>query len=131
MKFRFPLLFVAAAVGLALSGCQLPFQQAVQNVENSRQLRVGMTKIQVLEIMGEPLSGETFCEPDTWYYYIRTVWADGLTTRDECMPLVFSDGKLIGWGNRFHTEYRSRGVRGELDETPGDANLSALPTVNL
>ena len=41
-----------------LCGCAV----GTGNVENSKKLRVGMTKEQVLKIMGEPLSGETFCK---------------------------------------------------------------------
>ncbi|WP_417666795.1 DUF3192 domain-containing protein [Pseudidiomarina sp.] len=32
------------------------------------------------------------------YYRTQRVHADGNTTRDECTPLVFADGKLIGTG---------------------------------
>ena len=58
--------------------------------------------------MGEPLSGETYCTPDRWFYYIEPVWSDGLVTEDECMPLIFEDGKLIGFGRLFYTQYRLR-----------------------
>ena len=70
-----------------------------------------MTKTQVLNIMGRPLSDELYSKPDVWFYQVQTVWADGLDTRDECMPLVFENGKLVGWGNNFYTRYNSRGVR--------------------
>ena len=30
----------------------------------------------------------------------------GFVTEDECFPLLFQDGKLVGWGNEFYTEYR-------------------------
>lgn len=83
-----------------------------ENVENSKRLRVGMTKEQVLKIMGEPLSGETFCKPDVWFYQTKTVWADGLTTEDECIPLVFSDGKLSGWGTVYYTHFRQKQKEG-------------------
>ena len=33
------------------------------------------------------------------YYRTHRVHADGNTTRDECTPLVFADGVLIGTGN--------------------------------
>ena len=72
-----------------------------ENVENSKRLRVGMTKEQVLDIMGEPLRDAAFHEENVWYYFIRINWYDGLYTRDECMPLVFVNDKLAGWGNEF------------------------------
>ena len=100
------LLFFVAVISLVFSGCT-----AAKNIENSKKLRVGMTKTQVLNIMGRPLSDELYSKPDVWFYQVQTVWADGLDTRDECMPLVFENGKLVGWGNNFYTRYNSRGVR--------------------
>ncbi|MCQ2379160.1 MAG: DUF3192 domain-containing protein [Victivallaceae bacterium] len=94
----------AILLALFAVGCAMPHT----TVENSKQLRIGMTKAQVLEIMGEPLSDEAFCQPNVWYYYIETVWADALVTEDECLPLVFSEGRLIGWGRHFYNEYRIR-----------------------
>lgn len=82
-----------------LSGCS--WSEINRNVENSKQLRVGMTKEQVLQIMGEPLKSASFHEENVWHYFVRINWYDGLYTRDECMPLVFKDNKLIGWGNEF------------------------------
>ena len=93
-------LYLAACSG----GCSTPWGTAKKNVENSRNLRVGMTKNEVLEIMGEPIRDEKFCEPDLWFYYVEMVWGDGLVTPEECLPLVFEDGKLIGWGNDFYLD---------------------------
>ena len=106
-------LLSAAALLLTVAGCCLtPWGVIRRNVENSRSLRVGMTKGEVLEIMGEPIRDESFCKPDLWYYYIDMVWGDGLVTEEECMPLVFENGKLIGWGNDFYIDYRlNRKVR--------------------
>ena len=95
-------LMLAACVG----GCETPWSTARKNVENSRNLRVGMTKNEVLEVMGEPIRDEKFCDPDLWYYYIEMVWGDGLVTPEECLPLVFREGKLIGWGNDFYLDYQ-------------------------
>ena len=95
-------LLIMAAAG----GCATPWETIRKNVENSRQLRVGMTKSEVLAIMGEPLRDESFGGPDLWLYYVEMVWADGLITEDECIPLVFEDGRLAGWGNRFYLDHR-------------------------
>ena len=105
MRSAFLLSLVLSA--LLFAGCA-PWREAQTNVENSKNLRVGMTKAEVLKIMGEPLQDELFCGPDLWYYYIETVWADGLVAEEECMPLVFEDGKLVGWGRVFLTKYRLR-----------------------
>lgn len=98
---------LAALALLASAGCALnPWYTASRNIDNSKRLRVGMTKNEVLEVMGQPLADEIFCKPDCWYYYIEPVWVDGLTTEEECMPLVFEEGKLVGWGRGFFVRYR-------------------------
>ena len=94
----------AALLALFVTGC---VTEAARNVENSKRLRVGMTKAQVLEIMGKPVQ-EEFSTPDRWYYFVESVWTDGLTTEEECMPLIFEKGRLIGWGNRFYSRWRAR-----------------------
>ncbi|RDV24387.1 DUF3192 domain-containing protein [Alteromonas aestuariivivens] len=33
------------------------------------------------------------------YYRTQRTADDGITTKDECTPLVFRDGLLIGWGD--------------------------------
>ena len=108
MKKRFltaAVLLGAAVLLTCVEGC-FPWDTIRRNVENSRSLRVGMTKAEVLEVMGEPIRNENFCKPDLWYYYIEMVWGDGLVTEEECMPLVFENGRLIGWGNDFLLDYR-------------------------
>ena len=111
---------LGAAVLLGgIGGCTLtPWGEIQKNTENSRNLRVGMTKAEVLAIMGEPIRNEKFCEPDMWFYYREMVWGDGLLTEDECLPLIFEDGKLIGWGNNFRLDHRLK----RRKENPGNAS---------
>ena len=111
MKRRFfgiaAVLLAALCLSAVSGGCaHTPWGVIKRNKENSRKLRVGMTKEEVLAIMGEPINDEKFCEPDIWYYYNEMVWGDGLVTEDECLPLIFENGKLIGWGNDFRIDYR-------------------------
>lgn len=97
-----------AGVLLLLAGCA---SEAAVNMENAKRLRVGMTKAEVIAIMGEPVK-ENFSSPDRWHYFVDPVWADGLTTEEECMPLIFEKGRLAGWGKRYDLKYRS--LRGEI-----------------
>ena len=92
-----------AGVLLLLAGCA---SEAAVNMENAKRLRVGMTKEQVIAIMGEPVK-ESFSTPDRWHYFVEPVWADGLTTEEECIPLIFEKGRLTGWGKRYDLKYRS------------------------
>ena len=98
---------LAGALLLLLTGC---VTEAAKNMEKARALRVGMTKAQVLAVMGEPVN-ESFSTPDRWFYFVNPVWSDGLTSEEECMPLFFEKGRLVGWGNRFGAKYRSGSIK--------------------
>ena len=98
-------------LALLLSGC---VTEGAANMEKSKALRVGMTKAQVIAIMGQPVQ-EDFSTPDRWFYFVNSVWTDGLTTEEECMPLIFEKGCLIGWGNRFYAQYRSGKIKFKED----------------
>lgn len=106
---------VLTVLTLSFCGCGLSSQYT--NFENSAKLRVGMTKEQVLAIMGKPLDA-VFAKPDVWYYYIETRWHDGQETIDECMPLVFKGGKLAGWGNDYYKKeklFKKQYVRPQIE----------------
>ena len=94
---------VLTALTVTLSGCGLSSQYT--NFENSAKLRVGMTKEQVLAVMGKPLDA-VFSKPDVWFYYYDCNWLDGFVTEEECFPLVFTDGKLLGFGNNFYAKWQ-------------------------
>lgn len=96
------ILTVAVITAFTMTGCAyFDLNEASRNIENSKKLRIGMTKSQVLEVMGEPLRNEVYNKPNVWYYYTHTLWHDCMRTKDECMPLIFKDGKLAGWGSEF------------------------------
>lgn len=78
--------------------CNWGYWDAKANKEKLDVLRVGMTKQEVLNAVGEPLRDEIFNKPDIWYYYTDLKWSDGRISSDECTPLVFKNGRLAGWG---------------------------------
>lgn len=94
-------------------GCSsLPWNETSYNIDNSKRLRVGMTKEEVQAIMGDPVKDEVYCQPDVWFYYTHIVWMDGMVVEEECTPMVFQNSKLIGWGNEFYTRYRLNKQKG-------------------
>lgn len=111
---KFLVLIGAVAISGLFSGCiafdrdtSLLAPHKWDDIERNRtnlgKLRTKMTKQEVLEIMGEPIKGETFCEDNVWWYYIRTSWTDYMTTRDECAPVVFDENGLVeGWGVTYY-----------------------------
>lgn len=101
----FVLSFCLVAMAMLLCSCEF-FSYGNITAYNNRKkiakIRTGMTKAEVLEVMGEPLKDELYNKPDFWFYYTELRWADGLETRDECSPVVFEDGVVIGWGNDYY-----------------------------
>lgn len=66
------------------------------------QLSIGTSPSAVLMKMGTPDFDERLSrdgvEYRVLYYRTQRVTADGMTTKDECTPLVFANGELLGWG---------------------------------
>ncbi|MBE6358900.1 MAG: DUF3192 domain-containing protein [Lentisphaerae bacterium] len=100
--------FAWIALLFITAGCASlnPYKVAEKNIRNSKQLRIGMTKAEVLAVMGEPEKNESFSKPDVWFYYYDCNWLDGFVTEEECFPLVFADGKLLGFGNNFYAKWQ-------------------------
>ena len=113
---------------LMLSSCTYSSQFA--NRSHSRELRKGMTKDEVLALMGEPLRNQKYHRPDIWFYYIDTRWGwDFSSTRDECLPLVFKDGKLEGWGNDYY--YKNIEATGRSGQAQSAIDQAAAEQDNL
>ena len=108
---------------LMLAGCSNFYLDTsellrTQNAENIKKLSIGMRKDVVMELMGtEPSKGvfmwidnpyrsETVTGQDgrtyeVLYYYSELKQRDDKITDDELTPLVFENGKLVGWGYPF------------------------------
>ena len=107
MRFRIIISFVLLAVTVLASSCATSREQQ-KNLANLKHLRKGMTKSEVLTLMGEPLKNEVYNTDNVWYYFTESKWSDGMTTRDECTPLFFEEDRLLGWGQDAYKKYRQR-----------------------
>ena len=92
-------LYLSCSVCLIILLASCGWAEMSRNNTNIKKLNIGLSKAEVLAIMGEPLKNEVYNTEDTWYYYTETKWSDGMKTRDECTPVFFKDDKLIGWGS--------------------------------
>ena len=93
---------IALVLSLVLSSCF--YAEISRNQKNLAKIRKGMTKKQVLQIMGEPVKGEAYCTDRVFFYYTRQSWMDGMVMRDECTPIAFDEfDRVIGWGPNFNT----------------------------
>ena len=108
------------AISLLLTaGCATMDTVRAENRANLNRLQLGMTKEEVLAVMGtktvttyrEGVRGEQITNPyrtemhraggHTWeiMYYLTDLKADDdAITDDELTPIVLKDGKLDGWG---------------------------------
>lgn len=111
---------VLGIVSMTLLGCA-PSNDAIraQNRENLLKLSMGMSKAEVLQIMGtktiksdgdwtinnpyksEMLKGKDGIVYELLFYYTDMKAADNAITDDELTPLVFKDKELLGWGWSF------------------------------
>ena len=98
------LAFIAALA--TITSCS-PSRRAL-NVEHMKHLKKGMTKQEVLKLMGRPLENEVYNTDNVWYYFIESKWSDGMITRDECVPLFFENERLAGWGQDEYKKNRQK-----------------------
>ena len=73
-----------------------------ENRKHIARLSLGESKSSVVADMGEPDFNEALKKDDSAYqllwYRTEHRKSDGITTKDECTPLVFKNDELIGWG---------------------------------
>jgi hypothetical protein len=89
-------LIVTAILPILLSGCGLIM--VAQNRDRLNDLKVGMTKDQVVKLMGRPYQTEAIAETEWLFYKIDLMYDPGL------IPLAFENGILVGWGRNFYTK---------------------------
>ncbi|CUS48842.1 MAG: protein of unknown functin DUF3192 [Idiomarinaceae bacterium HL-53] len=105
---------VAGVAALILSACVVvvdgghsddDYNWQSEERENRREiarLDLGISPETVLSKMGTPEFDESLVANErtyrVLYYRTQRKTGDGVTTKDECTPLVFADGQLLGWG---------------------------------
>lgn len=77
--------------------------QQRENRETISELELQADRSKIISKMGAPSFSDAFvkegAEYRVLYYRTQHTKSDGETTKDETTPLVFKNGKLIGWGN--------------------------------
>ncbi len=73
-------------------------------------LKLGSTREEILALLGTPDITEAKMQDGTtiqvMFYRTQHVRADGLTTLDECTPLLFENDQLIAWGEGAYQSYQ-------------------------
>lgn len=106
---------------LAIVGLVLFFYQAdpadmkwqereTYNAKQIGQLEFGMTKDDVMRMLGSPDINEAretqSGAHQVLFYRTHHVTSDGITTKDECTALLFRNNELIGWGSDAYQDYQ-------------------------
>ena len=124
MKKRVGVFVLCALVGGCYSDTLTEFRN--NNRKNLTKLAIGMTKQEVMEIMGHETGEKTFTNLvgkrtflsatnpyrieilqgkektfEVLHYYTDVKKDDNAITDDELTPMVFDNGRLIGWGSSF------------------------------
>ncbi len=94
-----------------LVGCASPQQRMSKNNNALLNLEMGMSKQQVIGVMGKPDLNEAYKSLRgksivIFFYYTQKKWSDGSVTKDETTPVVIENGELIGWGSEFYERKR-------------------------
>lgn len=109
-------LIFSILVTFLVGGCASP--QAIMDKNNNAllTLEMDMKKQEVLKIMGKPDLNEAYKSLNgkrmtIFFYYTQRKWSDGSVTKDETTPVVFENGKLVGWGSEFYENRRKVDIR--------------------
>lgn len=82
----------------------------VYNKVQITKLKLGVTLDEVLALLGSPDITEAKktkqYQYQVMFYRTQHVRADGLTTQDECTPLLFRDNLLVAWGDGAYLSYQ-------------------------
>lgn len=83
-------------------------REAYNKVKISK-LELGLHKKQIIELLGSPDITEAKRNDDkelqVMFYRTQHKQADGITTEDECTPLLFENNELIAWGETAYQDY--------------------------
>ena len=79
-----------------------------ENKRKISELEVGASFASVRSELGTPEFNEAYSENGKAYqvlfYRTRHKHSDGQTTKNECTPLIFIDGKLSSWGDKAYNK---------------------------
>ncbi len=121
MKKSLLALLIAASLALTLSGCVVKINddgvdhgfvtdsedRTYKNRKHISAVILGTSIVDIQEKLGVADFSETYSNNEktvkVLYYRTQRVHKDGLTTKDECTYLQFSNGELVatGQGNEF------------------------------
>ena len=84
------------------------------NQQKLSELTLGQNINDVKTLLGKADFSEAKTAEDTalqvLFYRTHHEKSDGITTKDECTPLIFKDNKLVAWGQDTYKQYLSAAI---------------------
>ena len=73
-------------------------------------LKLGVTHKEILDLLGSPDISEAKLvenqKVQVMFYRTQRKTPDGITTQDECTPLLFKNDVLIAFGDNAYTQFK-------------------------
>ena len=96
---------VSGVLDLTLSDRPRMIGQAKKNTRNLAQLKLGMSRAEVIAIMGTPYSSEVYLDDEIKHEILSYVTEPtnfrGEIRKNHLTPVALKEEKVIGWGRRF------------------------------
>ncbi|TAH33128.1 MAG: DUF3192 domain-containing protein [Alphaproteobacteria bacterium] len=100
MKKRIISLICSFVVLLTLTACGVAAKNRSDDVRAKlNELEIGMTKEQVLRVMGKPYKRELYGKSE-YFIYETDHWAT--VDQDKYTPIYLENGKVRGWGSSYY-----------------------------
>ena len=99
--------------GMLLYGCASTMPWDIdRNRNNLMKLEVGMSKQQVVGVMGQPYNREAYTTPDgsvlEFLIYLTKYTDSGSIPDSGTTPICFLNDKVTGWGRNFYISQKQR-----------------------
>lgn len=78
---------------------------------NLMKLELGMSKQEVINVMGSPYNREAYMTPDgnvDFWIYLTKYTDSGSIPDSDTTPICFVNGKVTGWGRNFYEQQKKR-----------------------
>ena len=110
MKKEITLLVLALLINGCASNSMMPW--GIEKARNNlMKLEIGMSKQEVIEIMGMPYNREAYSTPDgplDFLIYLTKYTYSGSIPDSDTTPVCLLNGKVTGWGRNFYENQKQK-----------------------
>ena len=100
-------------VAVLISGCASTMPWGIERTRNNlMKLELGMSKQEVIDIMGSPYNREAYTllngQALEFLIYLTKYTDSGPIPDSDTTPICFLNGKVTGWGRNFYISEKQR-----------------------